>query len=345
MEIEFHYYITYLIAAKAGFGSKESRSIAYASQYVDDNDMIFEISKDTPEHYSNYISQTMNILKPKKKLLRIYPLFHFIPGDPLSPMAKRKDGKMHALVTTANSENANRIMDAAMESGDYYRIGIATHSYVDSWAHQNFIGYFDEYNAMKGLLEQAVPDIGHADAQNNPDWVALVWKDGRLLGVNSRVDNRARFLEAAKHLFEKYRKYTDPNCSRKMLDKDAGKLIKDLGAAIGKQDQSNSNAKARIRRYKELSATGDYGGQGMKDYNESDWIEKAINIKVRGFRDRSDSFLMRWDPLTDKYAWKNPGKYKQTPWYKFQEGVKQHQDTAWDILYKPVFNNLELERL
>ena len=240
MEIEFHYYITYLIAAKAGFGAKEAREIAYTSQYVDDNDTVFQVNKDKPEFYSNYISQTMNILRPKKKLLRIYPLFHFIPGDPLSPMARRRDGKMHTLVTTPNSVHANQILDAALESENLYRIGIATHSYVDSWAHQNFIGYFDEYNAMKGLLEQAVPNIGHADAQHNPDWVALVWKDRRLKGTNQRVDNRERFLEIALCLFEKYRKFTDPGCTPKVLDRDGEKLIKDLDKAIGRQDQSKT---------------------------------------------------------------------------------------------------------
>ena len=38
MNTEFHYYITYLIAAKAGFPAEEARLLAYASQYVDNND-------------------------------------------------------------------------------------------------------------------------------------------------------------------------------------------------------------------------------------------------------------------------------------------------------------------
>ena len=38
MDIEFHYYMTFLIAGKAGFGEEDAFTIAYASQYVDDND-------------------------------------------------------------------------------------------------------------------------------------------------------------------------------------------------------------------------------------------------------------------------------------------------------------------
>ncbi|MDP6564329.1 MAG: ATP-binding protein, partial [Alphaproteobacteria bacterium] len=119
MDIEFHYYMTYLIAAKAGLGAAEAGLLAHASQYIDDNDLRFEIDKGQGSAYRNYISQTMNILKPKASLLRIYPIFHFIPGDPQSQSAWRKDGKMHWLNTTPNSDNANRVMDAAVRQAKF----------------------------------------------------------------------------------------------------------------------------------------------------------------------------------------------------------------------------------
>ena len=82
MNNEFHYYITYLIAARAGLSPGEAFTVAYSSQYVDDNDMVFEIWNQQGETYANYISQTLNILRPKMELFRIYPIFHFIPGEP-----------------------------------------------------------------------------------------------------------------------------------------------------------------------------------------------------------------------------------------------------------------------
>jgi len=87
MNAEFHYYITRLIAARAGLPPEDAHIVAYSSQYTDDNDIIFKIDKDLPTEYGNYISQTMNILKPRDTLLRIYSLFHFIPGDPMAPSA------------------------------------------------------------------------------------------------------------------------------------------------------------------------------------------------------------------------------------------------------------------
>ncbi len=68
VDIEFHYYITYLVAARAGFEPQEASALAYSSQYIDNNDIIFQINPGTPESYSNYISQTINIFKPKKYL-------------------------------------------------------------------------------------------------------------------------------------------------------------------------------------------------------------------------------------------------------------------------------------
>ena len=64
MDIEFHYYMTYLIAAKAGFGAKDALTIATACYYVDDNDMVLQIDQGMASGYSNYISQTKNILRP-----------------------------------------------------------------------------------------------------------------------------------------------------------------------------------------------------------------------------------------------------------------------------------------
>ncbi len=343
MDIEFHYYMTFLVAAKAGFGQDEAKIIGYSSQFVDDNDLIFEINKDKAQYYRNYVSQTMNILKPKSKLFRIYPLFHFIPGDPLYPGARRRDGNLHSLNTTPDSDNANLLIDEAIRSENLYRIGITTHSFVDTWAHQNFIGYYNEFNSMSGVLEKLAPNIGHADAHHNPDRPALVWRDKRLLGKNARVDNKDRFLKAASKLFEKFFRFTSKNASQKRLDAERKELIKGLDKAIGEVDQKNQNDKARIEKYKTLSQ--EKIGYEIPEYDEYEWFEEAINEKVRGLRDRSDKYLTRYDPFTDVYTWRKPRKYKESNWYQFQEAVKLHQDTAWDILENKVFAKLDLENL
>jgi hypothetical protein len=250
---------------------------------------------------------------------------------------------MHWLNTTPNSDNANKIMDAALAGDDLYRIGIAAHGYVDTWAHQNFTGYYDEFNAMAGPLSQAIPNIGHADAQHNPDWPALVWKDDRLLV--ERVDNRARFLDAARHLFEKFARFVNAEISSDAITSGAQELLRDLEDAIGERDQANEYVNERIGRYKNLSQTAPYGDTEIKEYDDDSWFDDAVNEDVRGLRDKSDFTLTRWDPFTDIYTWKDTSTYKQSDWYRFQEAVRQHQNDTWGILERSNLKGLELKAL
>ncbi|MEO0490738.1 MAG: DUF6765 family protein [Cyanobacteria bacterium P01_A01_bin.123] len=342
MEIEFHYYITYLISTRAGFSPQEAETLAYSSQYVDENNRIFQIDKGQPTAYDNYITQTLNILKPKSELMRIYPTFHFIPGDPLSTTARRKDGKLHRLNTTPNSENANLIFDAALSSGNLYRIGIAAHSYVDTWAHQNFVGYYDTFNAMKGVLSSALPNIGHADAKHKPDQPALVWTDCRLVASNARVNNRVRFLDAAEHLFRKLRRCVDANCPQPQVSQDVQNLRRDLDQAIGIEDPKNQYRSDRLQRYLALGQQATYGGISLALFNADYWFDQAITHTVRGISD-DHTILSKLDPRKDEYTWKD--NYLTSHWYKFQEAAKAQQKSAWDILRDRTFDHLELENL
>jgi hypothetical protein len=343
MNTEFHYHITCLIAARAGLPPQDVQIVAYSSQYTDDNDSIFEIDKDLPTAYGNYISQTMNILKPKHKLLRIYPLFHFIPGDPTTSLAWRKDGGMHWLNTTPDSENANRIMDVALASGNLYRIGIACHSYADTWAHQNFTGYYNEFNSMTGPLSAAIPNIGHAEAGHAPDWPALVWQDTRL--IHEPIDNKVRCLAAAAGMLRRLAKYVDPKITKKELRKRETTLKDDLDRCIGGTDQANTHEGERIARYRELAQASEYGGRELESYDAYRWMDDAVDEAVRGLRDRSDTLLARLDPFTDLYRWKDRKNYQQTHWYRFQEAVKAHQNETWQILADRNFQGLELPEL
>ncbi len=349
MDVEFHYYITYLIAARAGFAPEEAQTIAYASQHIDDNDMIFEINQGSPDYYSNYISQTVNILKPKKVLLRIYPIFHFIPGDPFIDSVRRKDGKMHHLITTPNSNNARAIFDSALKSGDLYRIGLACHSYADSWAHKNFVGYFDGFNANWGPFKP----LGHVMAATRPDRVDMVWDDNRLIKSLSRVDNKPKFLEAAGMIFKKLHRYVYPTSGDDATSSEKVRLLEDLNRAIGGDNPAKKLRRDRITRYKALSREKSYGGVELKDYDLEEWMDEAVNENIRGFRIRSRRVVVRFikgyiskamPRFKDHYTWKDPANYRQTHWYRFQEAVKAQQEESEEILYETTFWKVELDQ-
>lgn len=320
MDTEFHYYLTGIIAHAAGFSEGEARIIATASEYVDENDVCLTIKdRSSGQAYENYISQTMDILGPKQKLMRIYPAFHFVPGDPMHAGAYRCDGKMHLLNTTPDNEIANKLMDFSFRSSEdtrLYRIGIATHTYADTWAHQNFVGWYDSFNAITLDLK---PDIGHANAGNHPDWPAHRWEDPRL--VQDEVDNSDRFLAAAKEIYSKYKKYNQSsgrkaNTTWKIL---YGQLIQAMGASFS--GSRNYDRKERLDRYRKLAPW-------LGDFDESDWFKAAIDIEVLGLKDSDSGLLSMFTMLRDKLYWKEGADKEKTDWYRFQEAVKEHQAVA-----------------
>lgn len=329
MNIEFHYYVTYILARKSGFSKKDAYTIAYASQYTDDNNIIFCINKGKSDEYGNYISQTMDITKPKPVLMRIYPLFHFIPGDPAVSAARRRDGCMHVMNTTPDSPIANAILNEALNSANLYRIGIATHSYMDTWSHQNFSGYCDSFNSMAGLREALTPSIGHADAMHNPDIVGLVWKDRRLMAGCRGVSNKNRFLEASEKVFGKYMKYNNSSIKTGALATAWNEVRAVLDKAIGKEFECGEDGSAaRIKRYRAIE-------QDMPEYSSDRWFKDAVKTNTRGFPDSWWSITI----LPDSHEWK--AKHTTSDWFRFQEAVKDHQHFA-ESQCRDIFMQMEI---
>lgn len=341
MDHEFHYSITYLIAARAGFPPEQALTIAHACQFVDDNDMIFEVDKGRPSAFRNYISQTMNILKPEVKLMRIYPVFHFLPGDPLLRSAARKDGMMHWLNCTPDSKNAQAMLGAALDTGDPYRMGIALHTYADTWAHQNFTGSYCDINGL--FMEKGVT-VGHAQAGHKPDQPARIWEDPRL--IHGRIDNRERFLDAAEQMFLRLLRHNDPNVSDTDAAREAGQLRNDLDSDIGPRDQNNLLQGERMARYHQRAETREYGATPLPEYDADLWFDEAVNETVRGLTDRKLE-VMGWDlgfmdPFNDHYTWKDPATHAQTPWHRFQVAVKEHQKETLALLAQANLSHLQL---
>ena len=100
MNKEFHYWVTGLIAEYSGFQPADCRTIAYSSEYTDDNNSeveVFDGEFDPFPSYVSHVSQTEDITQPIDSIMKIYPLFHFIPGDKEATPA-RKDQKTHPLL-------------------------------------------------------------------------------------------------------------------------------------------------------------------------------------------------------------------------------------------------------
>lgn len=343
MDIEFHYYMTYLIAARAGFAPGEAAIIAQSAQEIDDNHIPIRVSAGTPDAYDSLISQTMDILHPHHNL-KIYPIFHFIPGDPDSPGAQRKDGRRSPWVTTPDSALANTMLDTALRSGDLYRIGASAHAFADTWAHQNFLGIADVYNRMppnsiSDWLKDAWPRmwIGHALAGHLPDIPGLIWTDARL--SEPVVDNTDRFMAAAGKLFRKLAHYRNPSAS---VEDDVASLERDLRADIGASRRLTAQlSKRRIARYRARALTETYGATPMPRYRVGRWADRAFIEQRADLLPSIAIFLREHTGIAGdalgfgtrlRCTWRDPATREQTDWYKFQMAVRSHLEECWNIL-------------
>ncbi|HEY1722224.1 MAG TPA: DUF6765 family protein [Magnetospirillaceae bacterium] len=346
MDIEFHYYMTYLIAARAGFTPAQATIIGTAAQGVDDNHIIYTIAGDG-DPYQNYISQTMDILKPAKRLNRIYPIYHFIPGVKGAESARRKDKAEDDWITTPDSPLARKMIDAALASGDLHRIGVSAHGYVDTWAHQNFVGHRSDLNYMvsSGVAGRLLC-IGHGDAGHHPDKPALIWTDARLAA--DTVDNRHRFLDAAEALYRRFAGYVRPTAPSAQLDAEVASLRTDLDADIGPTDPGSVDAFQldRIVRYRARATTAPYGGVPMPDYDAFGWFNVAVKedgSELKHIYNRLLDFAANYvdQPAPIACHWDDQVNYRTTDWYLFSEAIKEHQNECWSFLEDAKISGLD----
>jgi hypothetical protein len=331
MDIEFHYYMTHIIALRAGYNPEEAFTIAYASQYTDDNDKLYSIEGDSGA-YEYLISQTLDILKPQEQRLSIYPVFHFCPAtiqEIFEAAPLRRDGAYHRLDTIPDNLNARLIFTDAMEARNLYRIGIGAHMYADTFCHRDFVGWKDAFNwtrldgFFEGIWSAIGPEIGHALAGHNPDIPALVWDDVRLISKYKEKRNKAQILAAAGKVFDFF-------CLNTNLDNATlrrKQLINDLDSAIGDETENDSDAlkEQRMENYKTLL------GSDHIAYRKAHWFNDAIEWRpdtTSGSPDMMQIFFQK-------------DKFRSSEWYSFQEAVKAHRTHAFKILNE-TFETMEI---
>jgi hypothetical protein len=260
MNIEFHYYIMYLLAHEAGLPDDEAGTIAYSSQLVDG--CVIPYTVDTGNELYE-VRATQNYAFWDDATCRdIYLPFHFVPAgiEPGagSPPSNRADGTLNAYNTVAGSAAAKALLVAALKTRDPYRVGIGLHAYADTWAHQNFTGFNEPWNIVDARLP--LPPAGHAQALRSPDGLAESWADPRLLPAESKVANRVRFLGAARMIYKYLCTY-----NRKGFD-DADWVLERLEEYWGPRGRERERRERQIEYV--LAA-------GMSEFDRLEWFHEA----------------------------------------------------------------------
>jgi hypothetical protein len=252
MNKSFHYHCIRVLAQKAGFSEEDAQTIAYASQYTDDSTEHgkmtirnipanydyprWDPNKDTFDpictaHSAN--SWLPRVWKWAKFYLKtdvqrkVLLSFHFLPPEEESTDDKNE----FTFVTKKDSALANILVSNALDSvsqstGDtsysLIKLGIALHSYADTWSHDGFSGRhssrendiekirikhgdkFKAANPLERAVSYAAPDVGHAEAGTIPDGSDIHWKAkyaNKKAGLGR--DNLREFLHAAKEIYDR----------------------------------------------------------------------------------------------------------------------------------------------
>lgn len=216
MQKDFHYYCIAVLAKAAGFSPEDALTIAYASQYVDDatesepmnvGGTLFE-----PARTAHYGIECFDWSVQK----RIYIPFHFVPPQRITSSG-------HSFITEPDSSFAREILNTAClnDDGEYTRtlcaLGIALHTYADTWAHKGFSGRNDQENDVEGIEYKKsnawhrplwdnirldmLPKIGHAQAGNYPDMPYEVWRYTNTKRVVVTRNNALEFLKATERIY------------------------------------------------------------------------------------------------------------------------------------------------
>jgi hypothetical protein len=300
MEKDFHYDVVYALAKLTEMPRAEI--VAYASQYVDDNsDEQFadgEKRAGYPERLrteDGYFYPLMTQCRDPESMTLfvqkyVFVPFHFLPGDDHVVIR----GKKNPFAVTPDSARGNRIVSEALDSGDPYRIGIALHTFGDSWSHQNFTGLFEQWNSLEP--GDPVSMIGHGDAGKKPDMISESWADKRLGDVTIR--NRERALEAFREIHARFRKATHKGLSWEDVSGDFQRIV------------DAPDSVEREKRVKDFLQS--HGNGSLPPYSKRAWADEAIDRSAEGPALKSD--------------------FRKTHWFHFQQAAKAHLVLVLDLL-------------
>ena len=196
------------------------------------------------------------------------------------------------------------MLGAALKNNNPYRIGIALHTYADTWSHQNFTGLHQNWNSVYpwyNIFKSIAPNIGHAEAGHSPDAISDTWTDHRL---GEKIDNRKRAFEATGEIYKTLRnnsksgpRWSDVKKSYKMI--------------INAPDYNK-----RKTTINDFLIDNNMGS--APKYSEHDWIDNALNKKGTEITMNSN--------------------FANTHWHHFHLAAKTHFAHVLDLIKPAIIN-------
>lgn len=343
MQIDFHHAVVYILSRLAGFTHDEGVIVAYASQYVDDatnrGTIVFE-----DNHRYAHIASAHEIFDLDNNCNdnengQVWVPFHFLPGNNGAPAGEALDVRLsQRLAACPDSPVANDLWNACLAArgkpNSLHRLGITTHTYADTWAHQNFAGIRNRINratdiqhdhqevwdSMKGRIISETMMLGHSAVLEHPDMPFLEWSYKDADGKTIKRNDPSEFLVAARRIFEWFSYFRGvPNPSFTPGDEEV--LQNSL------RNFSNVKANERHERWIGLLKTGvfSFGALTAEQIQELGYAAKGLGswkYKALGTKNGMD------DP---KERFPYSQQFEQSDWKKFHDALADQQ---WLIVHE-----------
>ena len=157
MQIDMHFYGVYALCRAAGLKAEISRTIAHASQFVDDaidaeavalpdgQGLLPTMTSHRPIDYQNTLPGDQ---------WRVWIPFHFLPGGTksASESANPRETLIETLVCCEDSKIAQKMLRDALKKRNRklwpHLLGIVSHVYADTFSHSGFLGIANDWNKV-----------------------------------------------------------------------------------------------------------------------------------------------------------------------------------------------------
>ncbi|MDD5299332.1 MAG: hypothetical protein PHD65_02440 [Gallionella sp.] len=226
MQIDFHHAVTYVVARMAGFTHANANIVAYSAQYVDDSITDGFIEFGNGMRYRRFATahptkDIQNVTNNNENAQSWQP-FHFLPGNAGQAADADTTGISYEdrLICLPDSPVAKAMMASVIATRNapwgLHRLGLASHVFADTFAHQEFVGLNhslndvnDDIQTFSGepLKRLPLPPVGHAKVDTYPDRPYLAWTYTKGNGKSVKRDNTEIFTTAATRMFEEFKRF------------------------------------------------------------------------------------------------------------------------------------------
>jgi hypothetical protein len=328
MEKDFHFYTIYVLCRANGMPPGVAKVVAYASQHTDDANDGHVLEFRNGGRFEQVLT-AHKFLEPGSLSTAtqydIYLTFHFIPGN----LGARFQEK---LVCRRDSEIAKRMVaePTRLQGKPYqlHRLGIALHTYADSWLHSDFSGVVTELNDIEdiqvmtergwekpaNLARQALSHVighpGHWEADPYPDEPFREW---RFVQKSSREEIHRKNWElcrdAAKAAYQAISAFLEHNPSFKTAQ---AVLWEHLVGPFTELYKTAGSLDERCRRWMDMIKLPQLGfgceaGDKNIVYDDREWLRAAVDVERDdkgndGYERREDFHRSHWKCFHDAAA-------------------------------------------